>query len=124
MKRWRVAFLATLTAGAQSIPMPGPGMCAQASNGYAHHLIFTFNVHPNSNLIAFPNLISGTYAGMADTGHGGYVTHTTTLNGRTVPADLIFTSDSAGSTLLSWEIESWSNATGAIVAWVKADRSS
>jgi hypothetical protein len=85
-------------------------------------LLFTFNVHPSSNLTAFPNLILGTYAGMADTGHGGYVTQTTTLNGQTVPADLVFTSDAAGTTLLSWEVESWNNTTGAIVAWVKSDR--
>jgi hypothetical protein len=93
-------------------------------NGYAHRLLFTFNVHPSSNLTAFPNLISGTYSRFADVAHGGYVQHTTTLNGQTVPADLIFTSDAAGSALLSWEIGSWNNVTGAIVAWVKADRSS
>ena len=95
-----------------------------AGNGYTKGALFTFNVHPASSLTAFPNLIRGTYAQLADVAHGGYVQHATTLNGQTVPADLIFTSDPAGSALLSWEIESWNNATGAIVAWVKDDRSS
>src|SRR5271157_471130 len=92
-------------------------------NGYAGRLLFTFNVHPNSTLTNFPNLISGTYSQFADTGHGGYVSHTVTLNGQTVPADLIFTGDAMGATItLSWEIESWNNTTGAIVAWVQATR--
>ena len=91
-------------------------------NGYAYRAVFTFNVHPASNLTAFPNLISGTYPQLADTAHGGYVTHTTTVNGQTVPADLILTSDAAGNTLLSWEIENWNNTTGAIVAWAQDDR--
>jgi hypothetical protein len=92
-------------------------------NGYSGRHLFTFNVHPSAALTNFPNLISGTYAEFADTGHGGYVTHTVTLNGQTVPADLIFTA-SDGATLLNWEIESWNNTTGAIVAWVQATRSS
>jgi hypothetical protein len=92
------------------------------SNGYTKGAVFTFNVHPASNLTAFPNLISGTYSQLADVAHGGYVTHAVTLNGQTVPADLIFTSDAAGSTLLSWEVESWNNVTGAVVAWVNSDR--
>jgi len=94
---------------------------AALPNGYTSALIFTFNVHPAANLSGFPNLISGTYAQFADIAHGGYVNNTVTLNGQTVPADLIFTA-SDGSTLLSWEIERWNNTTGAIVGWVKSDR--
>ena len=93
-------------------------------NGYTWCTLFSFNVLPSANLTAFPNLILGTYLQFADVAHGGNVQHTTTLNGQTVPADLIFTSDAAGSVLLAWEIESWNNATGAIVAWVRSDRSS
>jgi len=128
MKLYHRSFLLALLAFpacCQTIPFPGPGgVAASWPNGYAHRQLFTFNVHPNSDLSAFPNLISGTYPQLADTAHGGYVNQTVALNGQTVPADLIFTSDSVGSTLLSWEIESWSNTTGAIVAWVKDDRSS
>jgi hypothetical protein len=94
------------------------------SNGYAYKCLFTFNVRPASSLTNFPNLILGTYPALKTTANGGFVTHTVTLNGQTVPADLIFTSDAAGSTLLSWEIESYDATTGAIVAWVKSTRSS
>ena len=100
------------------------------ANGYSRCVLVTLNVHPSSNLSAFPNLVIGIngstpfppFAQFADVAHGGYVQHTVTLLGQTVPADLIFTSDAAGTTLLSWEIESWNNATGAIVAWVNSDR--
>jgi len=43
---------------------------------------FTFNVHRNSDLSAFPNLISGTLSQLADTAHGGYVNQNRRLNGR------------------------------------------
>ena len=99
-------------------------LCGSLNAAYTSSTTFTFNVHPASSLTAFPNLISGTYAIFADVAHGGYVQHTVTLNGQTVPADLIFTSDSGGNTLLSWEVESWDNTNGKIVVWVKSDRSS
>ena len=92
------------------------------ANGYEARGVFTFNVHPASNLTAFPNLILGTYPQLADVAHGGYVSNVVTLLGQIVPADLIFTSDAAGTALLNWEIESWNNTTGAIVAWVNSDR--
>jgi len=91
-------------------------------NGYNFTATFTFNVHPASNLTAFPNLITGTYPQLADLAHGGQVRQTTTLNGQTVPADLIFSADLAGATLLSWDIPYWNNTTGAIEVWVKDDR--
>jgi hypothetical protein len=66
----------------------------------------------------FPVLITGTYSYLATTAHGGSVQNTTTLNGQTVPADLIFTSDSGGTSPLIWEIASYNATTGAIEAWV------
>ena len=100
------------------------------SNGYTKGAVFTFNVHPASNLTAFPNYFHGVYPQLADVAHGGYVTHTTTLLGQTVPADFIFTSDTAGATLCNgsvpcygWEIEKWDNTTGEMWGWVATDRS-
>ncbi len=123
MKRLLLFAVCCACLSAQSgLPLLGAG--GPSGNGYATGALFTFNVYPASNLTAFPNLILGTYSQLADVAHGGYVQNTVTLNGQTVPADLIFTSDSAGTTLLSWEIEAWNNTTGAIVAWVKDDRSS
>ncbi|MGD0500045.1 MAG: LamG domain-containing protein [Bryobacteraceae bacterium] len=120
-----VGFLLAIEGFGQIGPMfPGPGnsVAGGSPNGYNHRATFTFNAYPASALTDFPNLILGTYSQLADLAHGGYVNNTVTLNGQTVPADLIFTSDSAGNALLSWEIESWNNATGAIVAWVKFSR--
>ncbi len=94
------------------------------ANGYSACRKLTFNVRPTAALTDFPNLVLGTYAELADIAHGGVVNNTVTLLGQTVSADVIFTSDAAGTVLLSWEIESWTAATGAIVAWVKFSRSS
>jgi hypothetical protein len=57
-------------------------------------------------------LFSGTYSYLATTANSGMVEN---ANGY----DIIFTSDAAGSTKLSHEVESWSATTGAITAWVK-----
>lgn len=66
----------------------------------------------------FPMLFSGTYAGGAGIsdlrviGSGGVVTNSSGF-------DIVFTSDAAGNNLLSWEIESYTGTTGAVVFWIK-----
>jgi len=67
---------------------------------------------PNTDQTNFPLLFSGTYPFLATTANGGNVTN---ANGY----DIIFTSDSAGSTLLSWEMETYNATTGALNVWVK-----
>jgi hypothetical protein len=127
MRKLALLFVLALAAQAQILqPILQPILLGAVSNanGYAKGAVFTFNVRPASDLPAFPNLISGTYTQLADIAHGGNVNNTVSLNGQTVPADLIFTSDSSGTALLNWEIESWNNTTGAIVAWVQSNRSS
>ena len=66
----------------------------------------------------FPVLISGTYSYLATVANSGGIQNTVTLNGLTVPADLIFTSDSLGISLLSWEISDYNPVTGEIEIWV------
>lgn len=66
----------------------------------------------------FPVLISGTYPYLATTANGGMIQNTTTLNSQTVPADLIFTSDSGGTSNLIWEVASYNAITGTIEVWV------
>jgi hypothetical protein len=61
---------------------------------------------------SFPVLISGTYAYLANTSHGGKVQN---ANGY----DIIFTSDSGCATPLSWEVENYNSTSGEIEAWVK-----
>jgi len=70
----------------------------------------------------FPWEASSTDASIATSGNGGYVQNTTTETGSsytgTVPADLIFTSDSSCGTKLNWEFESYNSATGNFIAWI------
>lgn len=73
----------------------------------------------STNLTNFPVLIFGTYAYLATVANAGSVNNTATLNSQTVPADLIFTSDAAGSVLLNWEVASYTATTGAIEVWVQ-----
>lgn len=60
----------------------------------------------------FPVLFAGTYSWLATVANGGGVQNS---NGY----DIAFSSDSAGLTPLSWEIDSYSPTTGAVAFWVK-----
>lgn len=73
----------------------------------------------NTDQSNFPVLISGTYAYLATQANSGNILNTVSLNGQTVPADLIFASDSLGTILLSWEVASYNAATGQIEVWIK-----
>jgi hypothetical protein len=90
------------------------------SNGYLYSRTITVaaSVVPSTQT-NFPMLVSGTYPYLATAANGGQVMNTTALNGQTVPADLIFTSDAAGANLLNWEVASYTVATGQIEAWVQ-----
>lgn len=63
-----------------------------------------------SNSTAFPVLLTGTFAYLANTPTG----NVENANG----FDIIFTSDVAGTTLLNWEIESYDASTGAVNFWI------
>jgi hypothetical protein len=63
-------------------------------------------------LTDFPFLFSGTYDYLADTNHGGKVT---SIHGY----DILFYSDSALTTQLDHEIESYDNASGAVNMWIR-----
>jgi RHS repeat-associated protein len=84
------------------------------SNGYAFRRAITIDHTkvPNSDQANFPLLISGTYNFLATVASGGGVTN---ANG----FDIIFTSDSAGTTLLPFEQVSYSSSNGAVSYWVK-----
>ncbi len=92
-------------------------------NGYLYQATFTVAAGKvPSAQTNFPALISGTYADFATTGNGGKVANTCNQtvgsNVTSVPCDLIFTSDAAGTQLLSWEYETYTAATGAVNIWV------
>jgi hypothetical protein len=84
------------------------------SNGYSYRRTITIDHTkvPNTDQLNFPVLISGTYSFLATTGNGGNVT---SANGY----DIIFTSDSAGSTILNFEQEKYVATTGEVDYWVQ-----
>ncbi len=92
-------------------------------NGYTYQATFTVGAGKvPSAQTNFPALISGTYAAFATTANGGRISNTCNQtvgnNVTSVPCDLIFTSDAAGTQLLSWEFETYAAATGAVNIWV------
>jgi Concanavalin A-like lectin/glucanases superfamily/Domain of unknown function (DUF2341) len=60
----------------------------------------------------FPLLISGTYPYLATVANGGLVQNASGY-------DIQFSSDSAGTTLLNWEVETYSATSGAVNIWVQ-----
>jgi hypothetical protein len=66
---------------------------------------------PNTDQVNFPVLFSGTYSFLASPANGGKVANT---NG----FDIVLT-DSTGTQLLNWEIESYSPTDGTVNFWIK-----
>ena len=113
------SFSATLsvadsaTGSPQTSSLSGTGTAAVSGvwpNGYQYQATFTVAAgQVPSSQTNFPALISGTYADFATSGNGGRVDNTCNQNVgnnvTSVPCDLIFTSDAAGTQLLSWEYE-------------------
>jgi biopolymer transport protein ExbB len=102
----------------------------QGSSSYAYYRAITIDhtkvgTVNNTDQTAFPVLISGTFNGSGGTfdvrtaANGGPIQNTTTLNGQTVPADLIFTSDAACTTKLNWDIVNYNASSGVIEVWVQ-----
>ena len=94
-------------------------------NGYNYQATFTVAAgQVPSAQTNFPVLISGTFADFATTANGGRISNTCTQtvgnNATTVPCDLIFTSDPAGTRLLNWEFETYAATSGAANIWVNA----
>lgn len=107
-----IVVFASCTLGLLAFQTPAR---AQAwPNGYSFRRIVTINHTkvPNTDQSSFPFLFSGTYSDLATTSNGGAVTNS---NGY----DIIFTSDAAGASILSFEQESYNATTGAVSYWVK-----
>src|SRR3984893_2996364 len=89
---------------------------SEAQNKYFRSITLDHTKVPNTNLLNFPVLISGIYPYLKTMGNGGKVRN---ANGY----DILFTTDSTGTTKLNWEIERYNPLTGELVAWVKTDLS-
>lgn len=71
---------------------------------------------------SFPTLVSVTHASLKSAANGGQIQHSGTQSGgvsTTIPFDLVFSTDSAGSAKIPWEFESWDATNGIIIAWVQ-----
>lgn len=66
----------------------------------------------------FTVLVTGTLSYLATIANAGKIANTVAVNLVTVPADLKFTSDIAGTTLLNWEVSAYNATTGLIEIWV------
>lgn len=67
---------------------------------------------PNTNQIDFPMAVAGTYSYLKTVANGGLVTNASGF-------DIGFYSDSALTTKLKWETESYNATTGAVAYWIK-----
>ena len=94
---------------------------AQWSNGYTYKANYVVNNgQVSGTLNNFTVVVAGTVSDFKTVASGGKIqqTCTQTLYGLTVPADLIFTSDSAGTSLLTWQFDTYNASTGAYSAHV------
>ena len=92
--------------------------------GYAYSQTITISASlcGSANSTNFPLLFGGSagpYTALKTVANGGNIQNTVVFNGQTVPADLIFTSDSAGLIPLPFEIASYNPATGDIEVWIQ-----
>lgn len=98
--------------------------------GYGNSITVNHAQVPNTDQTNFPvlvcfNLTLGngntcpTLTAVKTVANSGNIQNTVSFNGQTVPADLIFTSDSAGSSLLSWDVASYSASSGLLEVYVK-----
>lgn len=69
----------------------------------------------------FPVLVYISHATLKTVANSGHINNTVTAASGpavTMPADLIFTSDSGGTTKIAWEVESYDATNGILWAWV------
>jgi len=110
------------------IPFPGPGRApwsggggatCTGAGGYAKCAENTINSSQITGTISnYTQRIVGTFPEFATVANGGQVQHTTTDSGITVPADLIFTTDTGASSLTNWKFAAYDSTTGFIDALV------
>jgi type II secretory pathway pseudopilin PulG len=113
--------VSTTVTGAGSLQLNGTGG-SSSGYSYARAITVTSTTSIASGTQAnFPMLVSATLSSWASVSHGGHVQNLVTApNGGTEPADLVFATSTANcsSSPLSFETESYSSSTGALVDWV------
>ncbi len=106
------------------LSQPSFSACATAwTNGYGFCRSITIDHTkvPNTDQTDFPVVVLLTNIDFATVANGGKINNTVACcaQGISVPADMIFTSDSNGLVPLTWEWEQYTPTTGFIIIWVK-----
>lgn len=108
-----ILLFASLTCAGQSQPSSaGFNSIPNPAKGYYRSLTVDHNKVPNTDQTDIPVLFSGTYTYLKTIANGGKVNN---VNGY----DIVFSTDNAAVSLLSWEIEYYDPTSGTIVAWIK-----
>jgi len=101
-----------------------------SASDFTYYAIITIDhTKVSDDHVDFPILFQGVYDGtggepdLRTTANGGDIENTVATGGvttaLTVPADLVFSSDYEGNTVLDFEFESYNASTGAITAWIE-----
>lgn len=85
---------------------------------YTSQAIVSIPAASGSNQTNISLVITGTDTKLKTVANGGQIQNTVTRVGQTVPADLIVTSDSAGTLLYNWGYDFYDPVNGIIVIWL------
>jgi hypothetical protein len=115
-------ILATLVHFALRCALCSTLFTTQAHAGYRYRYQVTVDHTQagSSDSASFPILVYiSSNSDFKTAANGGYIKNTTTLNGQTVPADLIVTSDTTCAIkVTAWEVASYSGSSGTVELWV------
>ena len=100
--------------GNQEAASPVRWLMTAALPGFSYHRTITLDHTkvPNTDQTNFPILFSVSDALLKSSANGGHVSSATGY-------DIVFTEDAAGTEKLDHEIESYNDATGQLVAWIR-----
>lgn len=85
---------------------------------YTNFATITFPAPSSGTLTNFTLVFKCSAAVFKTVANGGVIQNTATVNGQTVPTDLIVTTDLAHTSLCSWEVESYDVVNGIVYIWV------
>src|ERR1035438_268570 len=115
-------ILATLVHFALRCALCSTLFTTQAHAGYRYRYQVTVDHTQagSSDSASFPILVYiSSNNDFKTAANGGYIQNTTTLNGQSVPADLIVTFDGGcASKVTAWEVASYSASSGTVELWV------
>ena len=108
-------FLTLMGVSSNFIPPTGGG------GGYLHYYTLTIDHTQcgSSDTSNYTALVYLSDSSLKTVANGGSIQHTVTFNGYTVPADLVFSSDSGATSPYSFELAYYDGVNGILEAYVK-----